>query len=101
MVNPVANDFDFSISASDFQDRYLTPFWQRRMVEVSVLCRVVELECPRLASDCGLNAAYRQLQSAAARAERVRVARSSCFGSMSRGISCCATFINHCRLAMS
>jgi HEXXH motif-containing protein len=71
MVDAVANGFDFSISASDFQDRYLAPFWQRRMAEVSVLCRVVELECPRLSSDCGVDAAYRQLQSAAAQAEKV------------------------------
>ena len=68
MPDPRSKAFDFSGSATEFQRHYLEPFWQRRLVELSALCRLVELECPRLASACGLGTAYRALRAAGPRA---------------------------------
>src|SRR6202521_5459378 len=71
MTGSITRAFDFLSPPSNFQNLYLTPFWQRRMVELSALCRVVELECPNLSSDCGLNIAYRNLQATGPLAAKV------------------------------
>jgi HEXXH motif-containing protein len=71
MADPIKPEFDFSAPSGEFRDRHLKPYWQRRMVELSALCRMVELESPQLWSDCGLDAACRRLRSAAPHATAV------------------------------
>src|ERR1043165_4719856 len=63
--------FDFSGNGQQFQQKHLEPFWQRRLIELAALCRLIELECPRLARTCGLPAACRVLLRSAPQARTV------------------------------
>jgi len=74
MPKSSARRFSFSASFAQFRDHFRTPFWQRRLVELSILCRIVELENPKLAKDCELKRAHRRLR--AARGSAAEVARS-------------------------
>jgi HEXXH motif-containing protein len=63
--------FEFSSDTQEFRHNYLEPFWERRLVELAALCRLIELECPRLARACGLRAACRVLRRAGPQAKDV------------------------------
>lgn len=71
MPSPAAPPFDFAGRAGDFERHHLAPFRQRRMAELSALCRVVTLECPALAAESGLAEACRRLRAAGAGAAPV------------------------------
>jgi HEXXH motif-containing protein len=68
--------FDVSVGPAEFRQRHLAAFWQRRWAELAILCRIVTLENPQLASACGLRAAHRRLRSAAGRGNAESVLRA-------------------------
>jgi HEXXH motif-containing protein len=63
MPGSSAKTFDFSTSPEEFRREHVEPFWQRRMVELSALGHLVQLESPGLAGDCDLVAAYGRLRA--------------------------------------